>query len=99
MHGHLNVISLELYPLPVARRLLAVVSVSLALEQRYTFNPLRGYRDVRKQQRVNGRGSLGEVRYTLFPKGGVRTILLEVSELSPSRPYDKSNMKMETFAS
>jgi len=32
----------RIIPLPVARRLLAVVSVSLALQQRHTFNPLKG---------------------------------------------------------
>jgi hypothetical protein len=56
-----------------------------------------GYRDVRNQQRINRRGSLGEVKYTLFAKGRARTILLKV--LSFTLPYGSSNMKMETFAS
>ena len=59
----------------------------------------RGVQRRKKAAKSNGRGNLGELRYTLFPKGGVRTILLEGSKPSPSRPYDSSNMKMETFTS
>jgi hypothetical protein len=48
---------------------------------------------------MNAGGSRGEVRYTLFPKGGMRTTSLVASNPSPSRPYDSINMKMEKFAS
>ena len=100
MHGHLNVISVALYPVPVARRLSATVSVCLCVSPcRPTLNPLTRAQRRKKAAKSNGRGSLGEVRCTLFPKGGVRTILLDGFKPSPSRPYDSSNVKMGTFAS
>jgi hypothetical protein len=75
------------------------VSVCVSLPQHRTLNPLTRVQRRKKAAKSNGRGSLGEVRCTLFPKGGVRTILLEGFKPSPSRPYDSSNVKMGTFAS